>query len=87
MENKAFIGRFIIWVGDLNTLTLRENAYYLSHKYGYKRNEVILLDYDYSDWHQKIPVKYRLPDGNPDNYFIDKLIADGYKVRIEKSYS
>ena len=87
MDKKSFVGRYIVWVGDLHLKSLRENAYYLSNKYGYNRNEVILLDYDYSDWHEQIPEKYKLPYGNPDNYFIDKLKADGYEVRIEKSYA
>ncbi len=88
MKNRKPDSHIMVFTGDLGTRTLIDGAYDLAQRLGYSRSQTHLLNYDYTPTlHERIPKKYRLPYGNPDDWFIKQFVDKGYIVQVEPSFA
>lgn len=77
------IGRRIVWTGILHTELLKGEARLWSRTYGYAHEEIVILDYDYNPAFERLlPEKYWKGNGEPDRFYIDQIIEQGYSVKV-----
>jgi len=88
MKNRKPDNHIIVFTGDLNTRTAIDGAYHEANYLGYSQSQVHFLIYEYTETlHERIPKKYRLPYGNPDDWFIKQFVDKGYIVHVEPCFA